>query len=97
MQNILLVDDPEYVSDIVTALHQHRPEWQITVAATGGEAKAMLLANPYDLLLLGQDLVDMPGLALWQALQPETHLVATVFMAREETAVSQALNAGVQS
>ena len=58
---VLVVDDEEVIRDVLGTLLT-REGYEVTAAATAGEAVALFEAEPYDVVLLDLMLPDRPGL-----------------------------------
>jgi CheY-like chemotaxis protein/anti-sigma regulatory factor (Ser/Thr protein kinase) len=66
---VLYVEDNLSNLRLVERILQRRPAWSLTHAPGGVTGLELALATPFDLILLDQDLPDMEGLAVLQALR----------------------------
>lgn len=71
MKKILLIDDDQFMRDVVAA-KLTGSEYQVEVATTGEEGLAKIDAELPDLLLLDLDLSDMSGLDILSELKSDS-------------------------
>ncbi|MEO8348052.1 MAG: response regulator, partial [Acidobacteriota bacterium] len=65
---ILVVDDEEVIRDVLSTLLE-REGYEVTVAATAGEALSLFETEPSDVILLDLMLPDRPGLELMREIR----------------------------
>ena len=66
-KNVLFVDDdPEIISSTRRFLHMKRQDWQVTFAASGGEALLRLKERTYDVVISDIRMPGMSGIDLLQ-------------------------------
>ncbi|MGA2045583.1 MAG: response regulator, partial [Roseiarcus sp.] len=91
-KRLLVVEDDEIERRAIEALLGYR-DIAIETVATGGEALAMLLAQPFDCVVLDLRLPDMTGFELLEKMNAEptlTDVPVVVFTGRELSAGEQA-------
>jgi DNA-binding NtrC family response regulator len=92
---ILVVDDEEVIRDVLSTLLE-REGYEVTVAATAGEALSLFETEPSDVILLDLMLPDRPGLELMREIRrqdPDAVIVIVTAYSSIEGAI-QAMREG---
>ena len=94
---LLIVDDhPLFVEGFATMLRQSRPDWQLTTAASGGQALSILAGVQPDLVIIDVGLPDRDGFELLEELTARwPTLPAVLVSGRDQVAMRQRARASL--
>lgn len=83
MPNILVVDDEQHIIELVT-LYLKREGYQVTGVSTGAEARSLLKATSFDLVVLDLMLPDIDGFAICGEIRAKSDIPILMLTARKE-------------
>lgn len=95
---VLLVEDDNYVSAAVWTLLKHS-DFEVTVAASGGEGFKLARTLEPDIVVLDVDLPEMNGLEICRRLKadPDTAFLPVIFFSGQTHLVQKGLGLGAEA
>jgi HD-like signal output (HDOD) protein/CheY-like chemotaxis protein len=91
MKRILFVDDePNVLEGLRGLLRKQRKQWEMNFVASGEQALAELVANPYDLIISDMRMPGMDGATLLRKVKEDyPHMVRIVLSGQAEQEISR--------